>query len=246
MGRVYTVVFDKTSDKQRGNHIDNTAVLANLRLYQLISPSLPVGAFTYSQGLEWAVDTRWVTSEAELESWVSGMMHYSIGTLELPVLLRLQKAFVQQDADQVNHWCGFLLASRETSELRKEERQRGQALAVLLPNLGVTCGVKFDAAIRSTQVAGFALAAQHFNIAAEDALEGYLWSWLENAVMAGVKLIPLGQTSGQQLLLKLSEQVPELLARAIEIEDQQIGSSTPAQAIASSRHETQYSRLFRS
>jgi urease accessory protein len=221
-------------------------MLADLRLYQLISPTLPIGAFTYSQGLEWAIESRWVTSEAELEAWISGMLVHSMSTLELPVLLRLREAFVQQDAEAVAYWCRFLLASRETSELRKEERQRGQALAVLLPNLGVTVAPEYENAVRSTQVAGFAVAAQHFDIAADSACGGYLWSWLDNAVMAGVKLIPLGQTSGQKLLLRISEQIPAVLAQALIIADDQIGSSTPAQAIASSRHETQYSRLFRS
>uniref|UniRef100_UPI0035641E2A urease accessory protein UreF n=1 Tax=Neptunomonas sp. TaxID=1971898 RepID=UPI0035641E2A len=162
------------------------------------------------------------------------------------VLLRLRNAFLQQDAEQVSFWCDYLLACRETSELRKEERQRGQALAVLLPHLEVMVAPEYEASVRSTQVAGFAVAAQHFDIAAEAACVGYLWSWLDNAVMAGVKLIPLGQTSGQKLLLRISEQLPGVLAKAIAIEDGQVGSSTPAQAIASSRHETQYSRLFRS
>ncbi|SFF88083.1 urease accessory protein UreF [Neptunomonas qingdaonensis] len=221
-------------------------MLADLRLYQLISPGLPVGAFTYSQGLEWAVEARWVTSETELEAWITSMLQNSMATLELPVLLRLRNAFSQQDAEQVSHWCDYLLACRETSELRKEERQRGQALAVLLPHLEVMVAPEYEESVRSTQVAGFAVAAQHFDIAAESACVGYLWSWLDNAVMAGVKLIPLGQTSGQKLLLRISEQLPGVLAKAIAIEDDQVGSSTPAQAIASSRHETQYSRLFRS
>lgn len=221
-------------------------MLADLRLYQLISPGLPVGAFTYSQGLEWAVEARWVRSEAELEAWIVSMLFNSMATLELPVLLRLRDAFVRQDAEQVSYWCNYLLASRETFELRKEERQRGQALAVLLPHLEVMVAPQYDAAVKSTQVAGFAIAAQHFEIAAEAACVGYLWSWLDNAVMAGVKLIPLGQTSGQKLLLRISERLPAALAKAMVIEDMQVGSSTPAQAIASSRHETQYSRLFRS
>lgn len=221
-------------------------MLADFRLYQLISPGLPVGAFTYSQGLEWAVEARWVRSEAELEAWITGMLLHSMATLELPVLLRLRQAFLQQDAEQVRYWCRYLLACRETSELRKEERQRGQALAVLLPHLEVVVAPEYDESVRSTQVAGFAIAAQHFDIAAEAACVGYLWSWLDNAVMAGVKLIPLGQTSGQKILLRLSEQLPSVLAKALSIDDEQVGSSTPAQAIASSRHETQYSRLFRS
>lgn len=221
-------------------------MLADLRLYQLISPSLPVGGFTYSQGLEWAIEAGWVKTEADLEAWLSGVLAQSVSTLELPVLLRLMRALVEQDAARFEQWNAYLIACRETSELRKEERQRGLALSMLLPNLGIPLTPEYEASIRTTQVAGFALAAHQFEIDEISACAGYAWSWLENMVMAGVKLVPLGQTSGQQLLLRLSEKIPDLVALARAIEDSEVGSSTPAMAIASSRHETQYTRLFRS
>jgi len=100
--------------------------------------------------------------------------------------------------------------------------------------------------IEANQLSGFALAANHWEIATEALCAGYLWSWLENATMAGVKLIPLGQTSGQQILLSLSAQLPGALAASYAVKDHEIGSFTPAQAIASSRHESQYTRLYRS
>ncbi|WP_075179141.1 urease accessory protein UreF [Neptunomonas phycophila] len=221
-------------------------MLADLRLYQLISPSLPIGAFTYSQGLEWAIEAGWVKNEQALEQWLESVLAHSVSTLELPVMIRLCRAFEGQDIEAVHYWTQFLIASRETSELRKEERQRGQALATLLPNLNVAIDDSVIEAVRSTQIAGFALAAQQFDISIQSACAGYLWSWLENAVMAGVKLVPLGQTSGQKLLMRLSERVPTAVERALAIVDDEVGSSTPALAIASSRHETQYTRLFRS
>ncbi|MFY0658346.1 MAG: urease accessory protein UreF [Neptunomonas phycophila] len=221
-------------------------MLADLRLYQLISPSLPIGAFTYSQGLEWAIEAGWVKNEQALEQWLESVLAHSVSTLELPVMIRLCRAFEGQDVEAVHYWTQFLIASRETSELRKEERQRGQALATLLPNLNVAIDDSVIEALRSTQIAGFALAAQQFDISVQSACAGYLWSWLENAVMAGVKLVPLGQTSGQKLLMRLSERVPTAVERALAIVDDEVGSSTPALAIASSRHETQYTRLFRS
>ena len=221
-------------------------MLADLRLYQLISPSLPIGAFTYSQGLEWAIEAGWIKNEQALEQWLESVLAHSVSTLELPVMIRLCRAFEGQDIEAVHYWTQFLIASRETSELRKEERQRGQALATLLPNLNVAIDDSVIEAVRSTQIAGFALAAQQFDISIQSACAGYLWSWLENAVMAGVKLVPLGQTSGQKLLMRLSERVPTAVERALAIVDDEVGSSTPALAIASSRHETQYTRLFRS
>jgi urease accessory protein len=223
----------------------STVMLADLRLYQLISPSLPIGAFTYSQGLEWAIEAKWVDDEASLEAWLISVMQHSLATLELPILVRVMNSLAKQD-DTGLYWVERLLASRETKELRKEEKQRGAALAALLPKLDIQIPELWREAIPSTQVAGFALAANQFAIDPTSACSGYAWSWLENAVMAGVKLVPLGQTSGQQLLLRLSGSIPELIERAMTIEDMDICSSTPALAIASSRHETQYTRLFRS
>jgi urease accessory protein len=221
-------------------------MLPDLRLYQLISPSLPVGGFTYSQGLEWAVEARWVHDKNTLEEWLNGLLKQSVATLELPILLRLQQAFELDDELKIARWLSYLIASRETSELRKEERQRGAALAVLLPNLQVPMDASLKPWVVSSQLAGMALAAVHWQIPAQQLLAGYAWSWLENSVTAGVKLIPLGQTHGQQILMRLAQDIPAAVASASELQDDDIGSCTPAQAIASSNHESQYTRLFRS
>ena len=221
-------------------------MLPDLRLYQLISPTLPIGGFTYSQGLEWAVEAQWVKDAETLERWLEGILKYSIASLELPVLLRLQHAFHSGDQMGAKRWCQFLIASRETSELRKEERQRGAALAKLLPNLDISTPDGMTETIPASQLCGIALAAMHWDIEPQKTLVGYSWSWLENSVMAGVKLIPLGQTQGQQILFRLSEQVPAIVEQAQKIEDHDVGSCTPALAIASSCHENQYTRLFRS
>jgi urease accessory protein len=221
-------------------------VLNDLRLYQLISPALPIGGFTYSQGLEWAVEARWIHDRQTLEDWLASLLAFSIATLDLPVLLRLQLAFSNADHEGVEHWSHYLVACRETLELRTEERQRGAALAKLLPSLEVDIPAGLEKAVARSQVAGMALAASHWGIPAEKTCVGYAWSVLESAVTAGVKLIPLGQTHGQQVVQKLAESIPAAMAKAVTMRDDDIGSSTPAQAIASSRHETQYTRLFRS
>lgn len=221
-------------------------MLAELRLYQLISPALPVGAFTYSQGLEWAIETGWVHDSETLGDWLDSVLAHSVLTLEVPLLARLYRAFEAGDEAALQHWCEWLSASRETSELRAEERQRGQALLRLLPALEIKVPAALRECCASSQLAGMALAAVQWQITPESLSRGYLWSWLENAVMAGVKLVPLGQTAGQQLLLRLSETLPARLQHALALADDEVGSATPALAIASSRHETQYSRLFRS
>ena len=224
--------------------LDNS--LSELRLFQLISPSLPVGGFTYSQGLEWAIEARWVTDKPSLQDWLQSILAASVATLELPVLIRLLKAFNSADEASVVHWTEWLIACRETMELRKEERQRGAALARLLPSLGIQIPSHLAAAVSSCQLTGIALAANQWGIESQQLCRGYSWSWLENNVVAGVKLIPLGQTHGQQIMLELAETIPAAVTQAMGTDDADIRSSTPAMAIASSRHETQYTRLFRS
>ncbi len=220
--------------------------LSELRLFQLISPSLPIGGFTYSQGLEWAIEAQWVTDTKSLKDWLQSVLAASVATLELPVLIRALKAFNSGDEASVVRWSEWLIASRETMELRKEERQRGAALAKLLPNLGIEIPQHLAATVASCQLTGIALAASQWDIDGQQLCCGYGWSWLENNVVAGVKLIPLGQTHGQQIMLELAADIPAAVAQAEQIIDADIGSSTPALAIASSRHETQYTRLFRS
>ncbi|MGY8851131.1 MAG: urease accessory protein UreF, partial [Pseudomonadales bacterium] len=163
-----------------------------------------------------------------------------VTTLELPVLIRLLNGFNQADETSVLYWTEWLIACRETMELRKEERQRGAALARLLPSLGIQIPSHLAATVASCQLTGIALAANQWGIDCQQLCRGYSWSWLENNVVAGVKLIPLGQTHGQQIMLELA------VTQAMGTDDADIRSSTPAMAIASSRHETQYTRLFRS
>jgi len=226
------------------------AGLPGLRLLQLISPTLPTGAFTYSQGLEWAVECGWVRDKQDTRQWLQSVLHDSLQYLELPVLVRLFEAVNRKDATQFSDWCHWLYASRETAELRDEEKQRARALLTLLGNLpdsehwpelenwrqdALTC-----------QLAGYALAACRWQITLTDLLQGYAWSWLENAMAAAIKLVPLGQTEGQCLLYELSREIGGMIEHAATLDDNMIGASTPALAIASSLHETQYCRLYRS
>lgn len=220
--------------------------LGRLRLMQLVSPTLPVGAFTYSQGLEWAVAKGWVKDPATLTSWLGGLMEDGIGRLELPVLLRLYQAAIDRDESKLREWAQRLHASRETRELRAEETNRARALTRLLIDLGVDQAAAWQQSVALCQAAPFALAAAHWGISPKDCLLGYAWGWLENQVAAAIKLIPLGQTAGQRLLLEMGGQLPEVLEKALDLSDEQIGAAAPALAIASSRHEVQYTRLFRS
>lgn len=228
--------------------------LSHLRLYQLISPSLPIGAFTYSQGMEWAVENGWIYDSESLSEWLETMLKDSLLWLELPILLRLYQARENNDAELFLQWSQQLYASRETAELRQEEMNRARALLSVLNKLPHT-GFEQDnwpelllwrEALLKSQIAGFALAAYQWEIEKKEMITGYAWSWLENAVTVAIKLVPLGQSDGQSVLYRLAETLPQLVDDVIQVTDDEIGASTIASAIASSLHETQYTRLFRS
>lgn len=220
--------------------------LSELRLMQLVSPALPIGAFTYSQGLEWAVESGQVSNSEAVYDWLAGQIDDGLSYLDLPILQRLYQAIEQDDVVKVDYWSEYLLASRETSELRQEEINRGRALGRLLTDLEVNGAIQYQAAMQMGQLPGFALAAVAWFIPLRQVLLGYSWGWLENQVAAAIKLVPLGQTAGQKLQLQLAELIPQAVHKALQVNDQEIGASAPAMAIASSLHETQYTRLFRS
>jgi len=232
-----------------------SADLALLRLMQLVSPSLPVGAFAYSQGLEWAVESRWIGTAAEAEDWLADQLRAAVTHTDLPLLLRMQAAAAAGDRTRLDNWIDLLLAARESAELRAEEAGRGRALSDLLAALGIFGeGSQLTAqdtgawrrTLARSQLAAFAVAAAAWRIAPREAALGYAWCWLENLALAAVKLVPLGQTDGQRMLARLLGDIPAAVDTAFDLADDDIGASSPALAIASCGHETQYTRLFRS
>lgn len=220
--------------------------LALLRLMHLISPTLPIGSFTYSQGIEWAVEAAWIQEVNQLEAWLSSQLQANITQLELPLLKRMYAALIEHDLASLEHWIAIANANRETAELLLEEKNRGRALTDLLIALEIPEAVGLKPLLSQSQVAAFALASVHWQIPIEQAAYGYAWSWLENLVLAAVKIIPLGQTQGQKTLQHMTPQLLQAVEQGLQIVDENIGASLFALAIASSRHETQYTRLFRS
>lgn len=220
--------------------------LARLRLMQLVSPTLPIGAFTYSQGLEWAIEQGWVGDAESTADWLRGLLQDGLMRSELPALKRLYVAAETADENAIEVWGRFIYATRESRELRLEERQRSRALITLLIDLGVGRVAQWREQLVHCQAAPFAVAAVHWGIGLQDCLLGYAWGWLENQVAAAIKLVPLGQTEGQRLQLALAELIPQAVGKALLVDDEDLGSAAPALAIASARHETQYTRLFRS
>jgi urease accessory protein len=234
-----STVMTKTTDRPQSN-------VATLRLWQLISPALPIGAYAYSQGLEYATESGWVYDESSARQWISGIMCNTISRLDIPVLGLLYKAWQQQQLDSVNEWNGFLLAARESSELRNEDAHLGESLRQLLLGLEVSASHFWPAGKDSSFANMFALAAVHWHIPLYDAAMGYLWAWTENQVAATIKLVPLGQAAGQRILSSALETIPGLIDETLMLPKDEIGALAPALAIASALHETQYTRLFRS
>jgi urease accessory protein len=219
----------------------------SLRLWQLISPTLPVGAYSYSHGLEYAVNADWVDDSETALNWIDGVALSVIARLELPVAARIYNAWIAEDLEAVRRWNRFVMASRESAELRAEDRQLGDAMLKVLPALGVDrLENVWEAGEPLSHVCVFACACATWRIGRGQMARAYLWTWVENQVAAAVKLVPLGHTAGQRILSQILKRIPEAVDIGLALEDFSIGACAPGLAIASARHENQYTRLFRS
>lgn len=221
--------------------------LALARLLQLASPTLPVGAYTYSQGLEWAAHAGWVVDEASALEWIGGLLENAIGAFEAPLVASAHRAWLRRDVEEAMRLDALFVASRESAELRAETLQMGYSLRRMLddvPDLprpdafGVQESMSFPIVW-----AGVAAACA---VGEENSVAAYLWSWCENQTMAALKSVPLGQSAGQRTLAALGARLPAIARRAMAMPEDEWRNCAPGLAIACSRHETQYSRLFRS
>jgi urease accessory protein len=208
----------------------------------MASPALPVGGFAYSQGLETAIEEGLVRDPLSAQRWIEDLLRLGLARFEAPLWLRAYDAAVRADAAAFAQYNAELLAARETAELRAETQQMGVSLLRLLPALGVTAPVAEPIAYP----AAFAAACAGLGIDREAGLTAYLWAWAENQVLVAVKTVPLGQQAGQRLLAALREPLLAAVASAAQLGDDELGSALVGFAIASARHETQYSRLYRS
>jgi urease accessory protein len=219
---------------------------ALIRQLHLTSPALPVGAYSYSQGLEWVVETGAVKNEATALDWIGDCLEFGIARFEAVYLAHMLAAWAQDDAVRLAQLDDEFVASRESAELRAETAQMGYSLARLLTDLGGFPAARLAAFSQPSFPLAWSCAASAWGIPAQDAVAGYLWAWAENQVMAAVKAIPLGQTAGQRMLLALGQRIPALADAAAAADIEATCNYLPAFAIACSCHETQYTRLFRS
>jgi len=216
--------------------------LALTRLLQLASPALPVGAYTYSQGLEWAVEAGTVKDEATARRWIVDQLEWNLGRFEAPFLAQMMAAWKVGAGATALALDARYLASRESSELRAETLQMGHSLRKLIDDLFLPLAVPPASSFAAT----WSALAMYWGAETREALTAWLWSWAENQTMAALKAVPLGQAAGQRILLELGALIPGVVERALTLPEDDFSNFAPGFAIACARHETQYSRLFRS
>ncbi|MEJ5896211.1 urease accessory UreF family protein [Aquabacterium sp. G14] len=238
---------------------------ARLQLMWLASPALPVGGFSYSEGLESAIDTGRVTTEGEAAHWLLHQLRLSLARADLHVVARAVSAWQRQDLTRITELNTWVTLTRETSELRQQTEQMGRSLVEWLRNRSGDA-VAHPADTRLAQCAAlppapnwpiaFALAVAQclpaqatsdtLAAAQQEALLSFAFGWAENMVQAAIKAVPLGQSAGQRILQILIDAIPDAIAHALALPDSQRQAFTPMLAILSAQHEHQYSRLFRS
>ncbi len=218
-----------------------------LCLLQLASPALPVGAYSYSEGLETLVENSTIDNQAALKHWLEAELRYGAIRLEAAIMVRAYQSVKVGDLKSLSYWNTWLSAARETEELRASSWQMGRSLIRLLVELQPQIVPIVDAVGNPCNYAiAFGIAAAYWDINIKAALLGYLHSWASNLITSGVKLIPLGQTAGQRLLLELQELLGDAVVEIMELEDDQLSCCSWGLSLASMKHETLYTRLFRS
>ena len=218
-------------------------------LLRLASPQLPIGGYSYSQGLEMAVEHGRVTHPESAARWIGDQLLLNLARFEAPLLLAHCRAARLQDWPTLQTLCEQQRASRETRELHQESRQMGYSLQQLLNGLP-----ELDAPARSFLAQqpephlalGWALAARAWGISPDDALAAWLWSWLENQLAVLMKTLPLGQQAAQRMTSELTPLLQQAQHHASSLDLSHLGSAAFGLSLASMAHERQYSRLFRS
>jgi urease accessory protein len=218
------------------------SLLRLLALLQLASPGLPVGGFAYSQGLEKAIEDGAVHDAASARRWIGDLLTLSLARLEAPLWLRAYEAWSADDPATFARWNDECIATRDTAELRAESLQMGFSLVRVMPALGIvppSCTpIAFPMA--------FAAACATLGVERDAGLAAYLWAWAENQVLVAVKSVPLGQMAGQTLLAQLHDAIDRAARDAATVADGDLGTAAVSCAITSARHESMYSRLYRS
>ncbi|MFP8778792.1 urease accessory protein UreF [Hydrogenophaga sp. RWCD_12] len=222
-----------------------------LRTLWLASPALPVGGFSYSEGLEGAIDAGLVHNEHSAADWLADQLHLALARSDLAVVAQAIPAWQANDLTRIAALNDWVLATRETQEFRLQTEQMGRSLLVWAQSLGALGDGVYEQLLSAhlqppTYPVAMACAAAAAGADLHDSLSGFAFGWAENMVQAAIKSVPLGQSAGQRILARLVREIPAAVDHAVSLDDDHRQAFTPMLAILSARHETQYSRLFRS
>ena len=226
----------------------NAPISALLSLMWLASPALPIGGFSYSEGLEAAVDHGLVTNEASATTWLTSQLELVQARGDMALIAKAIPAWKANDFPEASRLNQWVLMTRETAEMRLQSVQMGRSLLELLRNLDrlTSDQARWTDTHTATLPMMMALAFANDGASVSHALHAYSFGWAENMTQAAIKTIPLGQSAGQRMLMTLARAIPAAVTRAIELPEDERVAFAPRLAILSSRHEHQYSRLFRS
>ena len=219
------------------------------RLLQLASPALPVGAYSYSQGLEWAIETRDVIDSHAAQRWIEDHLALVVARFEAPIYAACFAAWQREDAAEVARLSAEFIASRESAEPRAETLQVGFSYSAWCREVAPRTDAQRAALAAMDRVCGpvaASLAALASGLSVRDGLTAYVFGFTENQVMVLAKALPMGQIAAQKLLYALGDAVTRTVDAALAVEEADWSSASPWLAIAQMKHETQYSRLFRS
>ena len=221
-----------------------------LQLMWLASPALPVGGFSYSEGLEAAVEAGRVGTEADTAVWLSAQLQLTLARSDLPALAQAHAIWQAHDAVQVRAVNDWLRTTRESAEFRAQAEQMGRSLLDWLKNSAHADDPRLPtlAALQPAPLwpTAFALAAVLAGATPRDTLLAFAWGWCENMAQAAMKAVPLGQAAAQRLLSRLAAELPGVVDAALALPPEDRQAYSPMLAILSAQHEAQYSRLFRS
>jgi urease accessory protein len=221
-----------------------------LLLLQLCNSSFPLGAYSYSEGLETLVEEKQIIDSKSLNKWLVNELKYGSIRIELAIVIRSYNCYFKKDLEGLLYWNNWFSASRETSELRQQSWQMGKSLLRLI--------LSFEPENQSLQQIinsfnapcnygiAFGIITAHWGIKMENVLLGYVHNWVNNLINVAVKLIPLGQTEGQKLLLNINQEIITNINVIISLKDEELSSCSWGLSLASLKHEQLYSRLFRS
>ena len=219
-----------------------------LQLIWLASPALPVGGFSYSEALEAAIDHEHVHDESSCANWLADQLHLSQARGDMALMAQAIPAWQTMNMARLQELSAWVHATRETHEMRLQTEQMGRSLLdwLRIQNKATAQALQLCSELRPTYPMAMSLALSLAHAPLESALQAYAFGWAENMTQAALKAVPLGQISGQKILARLAHEIPQAVQHAMALSDHDRQAFCPMLAVMSARHETQYSRLFRS